>query len=140
MQASARSPTNERARLLGQILALLGVLALVAVIVRETTNSPAYVAATERIEELNVQIEGVERTNVELRERLAYAGSLSSLREVAKRDLGLVDPGDRAIVIMDDLSGAPLPTPMPVDPPPPERLPPVRFGHLHAWLEAFAGG
>ena len=49
------------------------------VIVRETTNSPAYVAANERIDELNSQIERVERANVELRERLDYAQSPSRL-------------------------------------------------------------
>ncbi|MCY3956759.1 MAG: septum formation initiator family protein [Chloroflexi bacterium] len=140
MRAPAASPTTDRARLLGQILALVGVLALVAVVVRETTNSPAYVAANERIEALNTQIDRVERSNADLRERLAYAESLHALREVAKRDLGLVDPGDRAIIIMDDLIGAPLPTPVPVDPPPPDPPPPVRFGHLSAWLEAFTGG
>ncbi len=140
MQAPAASPTNDRARLLGQILALVGVLALVAVIVRETTNSPAFVAANERIEELNSQIETVERANVELRRRLDYAQSLPALREIAKRDLGLVDPGDRAIVIMDDLTGVPLPTPAPVEPPSPDPPPPVQFGHLSAWLEVFAGG
>jgi len=135
----APAPTNDRARLLGQILALVGVLALVAVIMRETTNSPAFVAANERIDELNAQIERVERSNAELRERLDYAQSLPALREIAKRDLGLVDRGDRAIVIMDDLSGVPLPTPAPVEPLPPEQPPPVRFGHLSAWLEVFAG-
>ena len=140
MQAPAASPTNDRARLLGQFLALVGVLALVAVIVRETTNSPAYVAANERIDELNSQIERVERANVELRERLDYAQSLPALREIAKRDLGLVDPGDRAIVIMDDLTGVPIPTPAPVKPPPADPPQPVRLGHLSAWLEVFAGG
>ncbi len=140
MQAPATSPANDRARLLGQILALVGVLVLVAVVVRETTNSPAYVAANERIEELNTQIERVERSNAELRERLAYAESLPALREVAKRDLGLVDPSDRAIIIMDDLSGGPLHTPVPLEPPPPDPPPPVRFGHIGAWLEAFSGG
>lgn len=140
MQTPASSPPNDRARLLGQILALVGVLALVAVIVRETTNSPAYVAANERIEELNLQIERVERSNVDLRERLAYAESLSALRVVAKRDLGLVDPGDRAIIILDDLSGAPLPEPLLVNPPDPDPPPPVTIGHLSAWLEMFTGG
>ncbi|MDE2768370.1 MAG: septum formation initiator family protein [Chloroflexota bacterium] len=140
MQAPATSQTNDRARLLGQVLALVGVLVLVAVVVRETTNSPAYVAANERIEELNTQIDRVERSNAELRERLAYAESLPALREVAKRDLGLVDPGDRAIIIMDDLSGGPLPTPVALEPPPPPPPPPLRFGHVGAWLETFAGG
>ena len=140
MESPAASSTNDRARLLGQILALVGVLALIAVIVRETTNSPAFVAANERIEELNAQVARVERANVELRERLAYAQSLPALREIAKHDLGLVDPGDRAIVIMDDLSGAPLPTAVPLEPPPPNPPPPVRFGHLRAWLTVFAGG
>jgi len=140
VQAPATSQTNDRARLLGQVLALVGVLVLVAVVVRETTNSPAYVAANERIEELNTQIDRVERSNAELRERLAYAESLPALREVAKRDLGLVDPGDRAIIIMDDLSGGPLPTPVALEPPPPPPPPPLRFGHVGAWLETFAGG
>ncbi len=140
MQASAASPGSDRARLLGQILALVGVLALIAVIVRETTNSPAYLAANERIEELNVQIDRVERANEELRERLDYAQSLPALREIAKRDLGLIDPGDRAIVIMDDLSGVPIPTPAPVETPLPDPPPPLRFGHLSAWIEVFAGG
>ena len=140
MRVPATSPASDRARLLGQILALVGLLALAAVIVRETTNSPAYVAANERIEELNTQIESVERSNVDLRERLAYAESLTALREIAKRDLGLVDRGDRAIVIMDDLTGAPLMTPVPVEPPSPAPEPPLTFGHLNAWLEAFAGG
>ena len=140
MQAPASSSTNDRARLLGQILALVGVLALVAVIVRETTNAPAFVAANERIEELNAQIERVERSNVELRERLTYAQSLPALRVIAKRDLGLVDPHDRAIVIMDDLSRGPLAAPEPVEPPPPPAPPPMTFGHLNAWLEVFTGG
>ena len=140
MQASASSSTNGRARLLGQILALVGVLALVAVIVRETTNAPAFVAANERIEELNTQIERVERVNADLRVRLDYVTSLPAVREIAKRDLGLVDPGDRAIVIMDDLIGTPLVMPDPVEPPPPEPAPPVRFGHLNAWVETFIGG
>ena len=140
MQAPAVSPSNSRARLLGQILALIGVLALVAVVVRETTNSPAYVAAADRIDELQTQIEAVERGNTDLRERLAYAESISALRVIAKRELGLVDPGDRAIIIMDDLAGGPLATPEPVAPPPPVQPPPVRFGHLNAWLETFIGG
>ncbi len=140
MQAQTASPGSDRARLLGQILALVGVLALIAVIVRETTNSPAYLAANERIEELNVQIEHVERANEELRERLDYAQSLPALREIAKRDLGLIDPGDRAIVIMDDLSGVPIPTPAPAETPLPDAPPPLRFGHLRAWIEVFAGG
>lgn len=139
MQTPAPAQTNDRARLLGQILALVGVLALVAVIMRETTNSPAFVAANERIDELNAQIERVERSNADLRERLDYAQSLPALREIAKRDLGLVDRGDRAIVIMDDLSGVPLPTPIPLEPPPPPLPPPVRFGHVNAWLEVFTG-
>ena len=140
MQTPATPQTNDRARLLGQILVLVGILALVAVIVRETTSAPAFVTANDRIAELTTQIDHVERGNVELRERLAYARSLPALREVAKRELGLIDPGDRAIVIMDDLSGAPLPTPIPIDPPSPPPSPPVRLGHLNAWLEVFAGG
>lgn len=140
MQTSATPSTNGRARLLGQILVLVGVLVLVAVIVRETTNSPAYVAATERIEDLHTQIERVERANAELREQLAYAKSLPAVRVIAKRDLGLVDPGDRAIVIMDELSGAPLVTPAPVEQPSPAPAPPAKFGHLGAWLEVFTGG
>ncbi len=139
MQAPAAAPGSDRARLLGQILALVGVLALVAVIVRETTNSPAYLAANERIAELNLQIDRVERANEELRQRLDYAQSLPALREIAKRDLGLIDPGDRAIVIMDDLSGVPIPTPAPVETPLPDPPPPLRFGHLSTWLEVFTG-
>ncbi len=131
---------SERVRLLGRAAAMIAIVAVVAMIVRETSTSSTQQTAAQRIAELEVQIERVEQENVGLRERLTYAQAVPALRHIAKRDLGLVDPGDRAIVIIDDLTEAPRQTPIPTVPTPPPPPTPIPFGHVDAWLETFTGG
>ena len=93
-----------------------------------------------RIDELERQIEAAEIGNQHLEERLEYAQSLPALREIAKRELGLVDPNDTAIVLLDGAtnrgpaSAPPVPT---IHEPEAE---PIEFGYFGAWIAMLAGG
>ncbi len=118
------------------MLLLIGV---VWIIFQETSTSATQVNAQQRVRALEQQIADVERQNAGLRERVDYAQSVEATREIAKRELGLVDPGDRAIVILDDLRDPPSarPPPLPVLAPSPDE--PLEFGYLGAWLRIFFG-
>ncbi len=118
---------------------MLVLLAVVAVIVRETTASAAHVEPSKRAEVLREQIASVESENVSLAARVEVARSVESIRETAKRDLGLVDPHDRAIVILSDLRDPPTARTSTFVPAATVRSEPVEFGHLGAWLDLFFG-
>ena len=126
-------------RLLSRSVAMIGIVALVAVVVQNTSSSSAHSARNARIQELQAQIIRVEQENVGVRQRLTYAKSLPALREIAKRDLGLVDPGDRAIVILDELKEPPRVRRSVIPVAPIAEDPPIEFGHFHAWLGVFSG-
>ena len=128
-----------RSQFLFRTLAMLLLVGVVWIIFQETSTSGTQVDAQRRVRALGQQIADVERQNVSLRERVDYARSVEATREIAKRELGLVDPGDRAIVILDDLRDPPSarPPPLPVPSPAPDE--PIEFGYLGAWLRLFFG-
>lgn len=119
------------------MLVLIGVL---AVIVQEASGSSVQQVARLRIDELEQRIEVAELGNQQLAERLTYAQSLAALREIAKHELGLVDPGDQAVVLLDEATdrstAAPLPIPK-IQLPEPE---PIEFGYFGAWIRMLFGG
>ena len=78
---------SEQARVLARSVAMIGIVVLVAVVVQNTSSSSAHSARNARIQELRAEITRVEQENVGVRQRLTYATSLPSLREIAKRDL-----------------------------------------------------
>lgn len=120
------------------MLLLVGV---VWIIFQETSTSATQVNAQQRVRSLEQQIADVERQNAGLHERVDYARSVEATREIAKRELGLVDPGDRAIVIADDLRDPPSAHPPPPPLPAPSSGPdePLEFGHLGAWIGLLFG-
>jgi len=130
---------SEQARVLARSVAMIGIVVLVAVVVQNTSSSSAHSARNARIQELRAEITRVEQENVGVRQRLTYAKSLPSLREIAKRDLGLVDPGDRAIVILDELKEPPRIRRSVIPVVPTIDKPPIEFGHFHAWMGVFSG-
>jgi cell division protein FtsB len=128
-----------RSQFILRSLALLVLLAVVGVIIQETSSSGVQVAAQGRVGKLEQRIDEIGRENVALAERLEYARSLPALREIAKRNLGLADPGDRAIVILDDLYDRPPAPPPPLPPPPPRPSEPVELGYLSDWIATLFG-
>ena len=128
-----------RSQFILRSLALLVLLAVLGIIIQETSSSGVQVAAQGRVGELERRIDEVGRENVALAERVEYARSLPALREIAKRDLGLADPGDRAIVILDDLyDRAPAPPPsLPASSPRPAE--PLELGYLSDWIATLFG-
>ena len=78
-----------RSQFILRSLALLVLLAVLGIIIQETSSSGVQVAAQGRVGELERRIDEVGRENVVLAERVEYARSLPALREIAKRDLGL---------------------------------------------------
>ena len=130
---------TDRARFLTRAVALVTLIALVTVLVQGTTSSTEHRGANDRIEQLKAKIVHANQDIFSLRERLTYAKSVPAIREIAKRDLGLVDPGDRAIIILDDLVNLKRSTR--AAPTLPENIPskPVEFGHVRAWVTAFFG-
>ena len=130
---------SDRARFLTRAVALIILITLVTVLVQGTNSSTEHRGANDRIEQLKAEIVHVNQDIFGLRERLTYAQSVPAIREIAKRDLGLVDPGDRAIIILDDLINLKRSTR--AAPALPETHPaqPIKFGHFRAWLTAFFG-
>ncbi|HCU73860.1 MAG TPA: hypothetical protein DGO43_08625 [Chloroflexi bacterium] len=134
-----RLGVTDRARFLTRAVALVSLIALVTVLVQGTNSSTEHRGANERIEQLKTKIVRANQDIFSLHERLTYAKSVPAIREIAKRDLGLVDPGDRALIILDDLTNLKRSTR--AAPILQETLPskPVEFGHIRAWLTAFFG-
>lgn len=118
---------------------MLVLLAVVALIVRETTASAAHVEASQRVHTLRQRIATVEHEVLTLDARVKAAHSLDSVREIAKRDLGLVDPYDHAIVILDDLHDPPVSQVSTIMPAATARSPRLDFGYLRGWIDLFFG-
>lgn len=137
--SGGRIGVTDRARFLTRAVALVTLIALVTVLVQGTNSSTEHRGANDRIEQLKAKIVHANQDIFSLRERLTYAKSVPAIREIAKRDLGLVDPGDRAIIILDDLVNLKRSTR--AAPTLPENIPskPVEFGHVRAWVTAFFG-
>ena len=137
--SGGRIGVTDRARFLTRAVALVTLIALVTVLVQGTNSSTEHRGANDRIEQLKAKIVHANQDIFSLRERLTYAKSVPAIREIAKRDLGLVDPGDRALIILDDLTNLKRSTR--AAPILQETLPskPVEFGHVRAWVTAFFG-
>ncbi len=128
-----------RSQFILRSLALLVLVAVLGIIIQETGSSGVQVAAQDRVGELERRIDEVGRENVALAERVEYSRSLPALREIAKRDLGLADPGDRVIVILDDLYDRPPAPPLPVPTPAPRISEPLELGYLSVWITTLFG-
>ena len=79
-------------------------------------------------------------TTKRLEEQLQYARSLPALREMAKRELGLVNPGDQAVVLLDQVQDRPRPAPLPIPTVPPPEPEPIELGYLGGWISLLTGG
>lgn len=69
---------------------------------------------TRRAAELGTEIEQLKQTNLRLQRQIALARSDAEIERLAREQLGLVKPGDRALAVLspDGLPAAP-PTPSP---------------------------
>ena len=129
----------DRPRFLTRAIALVTLIALVTVLIQGTNSSTEHRDASDRIEQLKSEIVRVNQDIFGLRERMTYAQSMPAIREIAKRDLGLIDPDDRAIIILDDLINLKRSTRAAPALPESTVSQPIRFGHFRAWLTAFFG-
>ncbi len=119
---------------------MLALIAVLAVIIQEASGSSTQQVAQVRVEYLHRRISAAELENQRLEEQLQYARSLPALREVAKRELGLVDPGDRAVVLRDQVQDRPRPAPIPIPTVPPPEPEPIEIGYLGGWFALLFGG
>ena len=119
---------------------MLVLMAVLAVIIQEASGSSIQQVARERVIELERRIDAAELENQHLEDRLKYAQSLPALREIAKRELGLVDPGDNAVVLLDDVVDRPASVPLPIPTVPPPEPEPIELGYFGAWMTLLSGG
>lgn len=119
---------------------MLVLMSVLAVIIQEASGSSIQQVARERVTELERRIDAAELENQHLGERLKYAQSLPALREIAKRELGLVDPGDNAVVLLDDVIDRPATVPPPIPTVPPPEPEPIELGYFGAWIALLFGG
>ena len=119
---------------------MLALIAVLAVIIQEASGSSTQQVAQARVDELHLRISAAELENQRLEEQLQYARSLPALREMAKRELGLVNPGDRALVLLDQIEDRPRPVPLPIPTVPPPEPEPIEFGYLQGWIALLSGG
>ena len=112
-----------------------------ALVISQSSASPARERAESRIKELQGQIELAHERNAALEEALKYRRSDAFVIAAAKRELSLVEPGD----IRLDLEGPLPPEPVEVEPShrPTEPLsaPPgfLDFGYIRAWVDVLTG-
>ena len=129
-----------RTQFLLRSLAMLALIAVLVVIIQEASGSSTQQAAQQRVEELQRRISAAELDNQRLEEQLQYARSLPALREMAKRELGLVNPGDQAVVLLDQVQDRPRPAPLPIPTVPPPEPEPIELGYLGGWISLLTGG
>jgi len=118
---------------------MLVLMAVLALIIQEASGSSIQQTGRMRVDEITSRISTAELENQHLQERLRYAQSAAALREIAKRELGLIDPGDHAVVIIDAVAARPKPAlqPIPIESPPDPD--PIEFGHFGSWMALLLG-
>lgn len=130
------------ARVAARSLVLAVFFGVMALVVSQSSASPARARAQARVDQLRAEIERVQQENLILEERLRYRQSASFVYAAAKRELGLIERGE----IRLDLDG-----PLPLDPPPRQPSPEagqardtvpglLEFGYIRAWRDALFGG
>ena len=118
---------------------MLALIAVLVVIIQEASGSSTQQVAQQRVDELQQRIGAAELENQRLEEQLHYARSLPALREMAKRELGLVNPGDQSIVLLDQVQDRPRPAPLPIPTAPPPEAEPIEIGYLGGWISLLFG-
>lgn len=129
-----------RTQFLLRSLAMLALIAVLVVIIQEASGSSTQQVAQQRVDELQQRISAAELDNQRLDEQLQYARSLPALREMAKRELGLVNPGDQAVVLQGQVEDRPRLAPLPIPTVPPPEPEPIEFGYLGGWMALLFGG
>lgn len=123
-----------------RVLAVVMFAAAIWLISAQIVSSPVIVGTELRIKQLRAEIAAVERQNQSLRDLIAYRQSDNYIVAAAKRELGLIEPGDIQIV----LTGFP-PPPAPAaasigdltpEPSPPEPSP---GSNLREWWKILSG-
>ena len=123
-----------------RVLAVVMFATAIWLISNQIVSSPVIVGTELRIGQLRAEIAAVERESQSLRDLIAYRQSDNYIVAAAKRELGLVEPGDIQIV----LTGFPPPPApaaaaigdLPSEPSPPEPSP---GSNLRGWWKILSG-
>ena len=83
-----------------RVLAIAMITGAIALLTSQILAAPGIVGTGLRIDQLEGQIVAVERENRTLRELIAYRQSDNYVVAVAKRELGLVEPGDTQLRVV----------------------------------------
>ncbi len=124
-----------------RVLAIALFLGSLGLVYKQIHAQPEIVGTGLRIQQLHREIDAAEREVRTLQELLAYRQSDGYVIEVAKRELGLAEPGEQQLV----LTGLPRPAPTlasapsPAAPLPVSTAQPSPFQNLAAWWNVLSG-
>ena len=125
-----------------RVLAIVLFVGALVVLYSQIHAQPEIVGTGIRIEQLRQEISAAEREIRTLEEELAYRRTDSYVIEVAKGELGLVEPGEHQL-LLPGLSGAavaPVAAPAAsVAPPPVPTAHPSPLENLAAWWDVLNG-
>lgn len=125
-----------------RVLAIVLFVGALVVLYSQIHAQPEIVGTGIRIEQLRQEISAVEREIRTLEEELAYRRSDSYVIEVAKGELGLVEPGEHQLLLPGLPGAAVAPVPAPaasVAPPPVPTAHPSPLENLAAWWDVLNG-
>ena len=89
----------------------------------------------QQAEALRGEVRALRDENIQLQQAILQARTDASIEAMAREQLGLVKPGDHAVVLVhSSASGAPDVASAPPPPPPPPEVPPWR-----QWWDVFFG-
>jgi len=101
-----------------RLVALLA-LPFAAVLLFATAEKAAHsYRMAQQAEQVRLEVETLKQRNLELQREIVASRSDAAIEAVARQELGLVRPGDKAVVIVAP-SPAPAPSPTPLPPPTP---------------------
>ncbi len=127
-----------------RVLAILLFAGALVVLYSQIHSQPEIVGTGMRIEQLREEISAAEREIRTLQEELAYRRSDSYVIEVAKSELGLVEPGEQQLLLTALPAVAVVPDPPPTPaadtpPPPAPTAHPSPLENLDAWWGVLNG-
>ncbi len=125
-----------------RVLAIVLFVGALVVLYSQIHAQPEIVGTGLRIQQLRQEISAAEREIRTLTEELAYRRSDSYVIEVAKGELGLVEPGEHQLVLASLPAAAIAPAPPPAadtGPPPVPTAHPSPLENLAAWWDVLNG-
>ncbi|MDE2702514.1 MAG: hypothetical protein F4Z40_01650 [Chloroflexi bacterium] len=125
-----------------RVLAIVLFAGALAVLYSQIHAQPEIVGTGMRIQQLRQEISATEREIRTLQEELAYRQSDSYVIEVAKGELGLIEPGEQQLLLTGIPAAAVASVPAPAagaTPPPAPTAHPSPLENLAAWWDVLNG-